>query len=529
MIKRGLIYFFVFFTFMSCFLVSSIYSDMNEKLSLEDRTYLNQIARDTWSFLAWNVSEKTGLPYDGYPRHNKFTSVTNIGFYLASLAAACELEFLDRETALHLARQALTSLGRLKTRSGFRQSWNHPDILSPSNDDLWISTLDSGNLAAGLIVLEELIPQVKGECEALLSEMKWSNLYDEKAGFLFGGMKLINGEINNKWHLEMIGTDARLAYVIAIGSGHIPATAWDGLFRDTEERYSQSYFTPGWQGGGIFMQYISGLFLDERKTILGKSAAQFAYAQLLHQKMIDSPVWGWSASVDPDGGYLGWGKITDDVITPHASVLCLPYYPTEVINNLEVFDSLGLRDPVQLSNGELILFGYADAFNWKTERISMERLMLDQAMLFLTIANVIGDGIIWKAFSRHEWIKNAYEKISDLRVSDIELEYSVPGYKGMRVDFDTDEITVRLLNDSDKSIRKSVLVCSMYDRSDKKKSKNSIFVERKKIKINSKECKDLTIAIPPRIHDQYSSVFVEIEWFDASKKRIEKTGKLLSF
>ena len=91
------------------------------------------------------------------------------------------------------------------------------------------------------------------------------------------------------------------------------------------------------------MQFICGIFLDETATKLGYSEANFAFAQMLHARKIGSPVWGWSASQNPDGGCLGMGQIRDGVVTPHACMLASGLYPKEVVNNLKKLEQMGAR------------------------------------------------------------------------------------------------------------------------------------------------------------------------------------------
>ena len=76
-----------------------------------------------------------------------------------------------------------------------------------------------------------------------------------------------------------------------------------------EKKYGLKYFKPGWQGGGLFMQFICGIFLDETATKLGYSEANFAFAQMLHARKIGyrygvgrlhkiqmAGVWAWARS-----------------------------------------------------------------------------------------------------------------------------------------------------------------------------------------------------------------------------------------
>ena len=102
------------------------------------------------------------------------------------------------------------------------------------------------------------------------------------------------------------------------------------MSRGVEERYHVKYLLPGWVGGGLFMQYLTGIFLGERHSLAGRSAANFAYANMRHADEKALPAWGWSSCADPDGGYIGWGKLRDEVVTPHAVTYLDWIWPAEI-------------------------------------------------------------------------------------------------------------------------------------------------------------------------------------------------------
>jgi hypothetical protein len=131
------------------------------------------------------------------------------------------------------------------------------------------------------------------------------------------------------------------------------------------------------------------MWLDLKGTELGKSGESFAQAEVKHQATLDSPVWGWSASNDPGGGYLGWGTLKDEVVTPHACVLAIQTTPSQSVQNLHRLESLGVRSPKD---------GFYDAYNWRNKSISKSFLILDQGMIFLSLANYLGQDSIRKAF-----------------------------------------------------------------------------------------------------------------------------------
>lgn len=374
-------------------------------ISDADREYLRGVAKDTWTCIASLADEKTGLPYDNTDRGEN-TSVSNVGVYLTSVVAARDLGFITGEEAERRLSSTLASVERLKTWHGFQQCWNSIKTLAPADNDFAISLLDTGNLVAALMTVERGVPPLAPQCQKLLGAMEWKWFYDEQRGLLRGGFDTRKDAFAENWYLDALGTDARLCQFIAIANGAAPPEMWQKLKRDVEEKHGVRYLWPGWQGGGLFMQYISGLWLDERDTLMRRSAENFAYAQILHAREIGSPVWGWSACASPENEYLGWGKLTDDVVTPHACVLAVERFRREVVANLRTFESLGAR-----KSG----LGFVDSVNWRTKRVADKYLVLDQSMLLISLANYLDDRSVRRWFQDHPLTRAGRQRITDLR------------------------------------------------------------------------------------------------------------------
>ncbi len=162
------------------------------------------------------------------------------------------------------------------------------------------------------------------------------------------------------------------------------------------------------------MQFICDLFLDNRGTSLGLSSANFAWAQIVHGVEIGSPVWGWSACVAPNGTYLGMNMLVDEVVTPHASALAISLFPREVIDNLKRLETFGLREPCVVA-GNPQRFGFRDAVNWRNGHVTDKYLILDQAMLFLSLVNFCERGLLWKTFGNDPQVIEGKKRITDYR------------------------------------------------------------------------------------------------------------------
>lgn len=395
------------------------FHNTNPVLPAADRPYLRRLALDTWRCIDKMVEPSTGLPYDNWKR-GEFTSVSNIGLYLTDVVAAKEMRFISARDAERRVAKTLDSLTKLKTWHGFQQSWNGVKSLQPATHDPWVSVLDSGNLAAGLITVGQAMPKFGEDCERLVAAMDWGALYDKEKKLLWGGYNTQTGKVNPEWHLSLLGADSRLASFLTIATGKAPAESWDKLDRGFEEKYGTRYLTPGWQGGGLFMQYINGLWLDDRGTLMGQSAANFAYAQLRHGEKVGQtsrlstvlsgtgkmPVlpWGWSASDSPSGEYLGWGKLRDEVVTPHACALAIQDFPREVVANLRALEKMGARHR---------RYGFYDAIDVQTGKVTDNFLVLDQSMLFLSLANFLHDDVVRKHFQSSPLVQRGRSLIRD--------------------------------------------------------------------------------------------------------------------
>jgi cyclic beta-1,2-glucan synthetase len=255
--------------------------------------------------------------------------------------------------------------------------------------------VDLGNLAAGLILLRQRIPELSARAGALLNAMEWDWLYDPVKGLPYG-CRAHDGAPSTWWHYEWLAADSRLAHAIGIGTGKIPKSSWGNLKRTREpvRCYSPRHFEPGWDGGGLFMAFLPGIFLDEIGSPLGNSANYFVRDQICEAERIGAPAWGWSATIMPDRTYCGYGCERLEVLVPHASILAADYLtPAALMQNLQALHSLGTRPKV--SDGTKLLdFGFRASVDWRTGKVTPDSLFLDQSMAFLSLVNKLDRGSI---------------------------------------------------------------------------------------------------------------------------------------
>ncbi|HSM61462.1 MAG TPA: glucoamylase family protein, partial [Longimicrobiales bacterium] len=124
------------------------------------RRRLRLHARRTWAFFERFVGpEDHWLPPDhvqfdppGGPAHR--TSPTNIGLAILSVQIAYDLGYVTLGRLIAQVSNALDSLDRLERHRGHFLNWYDTQRLSPLSPR-YVSTVDSGNLAASLIVVRE--------------------------------------------------------------------------------------------------------------------------------------------------------------------------------------------------------------------------------------------------------------------------------------------------------------------------------------------------------------------------------------
>lgn len=381
-------------------------------LSSADAGYLHDLAADTWACIAHFVDPTTGLPCDNSDRA-EFTSVSNLGLYAAACGVAKELRLIDADDATQRVRRVLDAYRRFKKWHGFSQSWNSIHTLEPSPNDTMISVLDSGNMLAGFIVAAQALPDVRADVDRILADTDWAAVYDADRKLLFGGYDLARGRLDPGWHIGAYATDGRMAAFLAIAAGAAPPESWDALERATETHYDLTIYRPAWAGGGLFMQALHGIFLDERTTPIGRSIADFAYAQMIYAQQFDLPLWGWSACLAPDGRYLGWGGLETPVVTPHAVGLTAFYYPHKAVECFQRLERFGVRQPY-VENGRTFKFGFSDSVNLESRAVQRKYLPpLDQGMLFLSLANTLEDRIVQRLFESHPLIKRGRQLIPE--------------------------------------------------------------------------------------------------------------------
>jgi hypothetical protein len=357
-----------------------------QPLSAHQRSVLAGIARDTWRFYAADVDPGTHLPLDNLgpgATRGTYTSAANIGVYLWAVVAARDLGLISTSRAQQLAGSTLHEVARLKRFDGFLYQWydtangqvlenpGQPDCTSttPTMDNCWfVSAVDNGWYASGLIEVREALPALKARADGLLSAMDFSIFYDDRAqtdcntnadiagnqptGQMYGGYYVDQGPAG--YHNGALYSDPRIAMYMGMGLHQMPGDVWWRTWRTLPPKrcatdpdfswqgqwpvpgYWQTYADPQsgkhfnvWEGhytypgtsltyvptwaGGMFEGEMANLVVPETSWgthSLGLDDVRWAQVQERYAtQTLHFPVWGLSPSstADDSGGYGGFG------------------------------------------------------------------------------------------------------------------------------------------------------------------------------------------------------------------------------
>ena len=185
-------------------------------LSPAQLTFLRRTARKTWNFFETFVTaQENWLPPDNFqevpqPTIASRTSPTNLGLALLANIAARDFGYLPAGKAMERIDHALTAMLKLERYRGHFLNWYDTRTLQPLHP-MYVSTVDSGNLAGHLLTLGAGLREVADE--PILHPQVFAGLSDT-AGVL--GTYLGKHALLAKLEAELNETPATLAEAVAI-------------------------------------------------------------------------------------------------------------------------------------------------------------------------------------------------------------------------------------------------------------------------------------------------------------------------
>jgi Putative glucoamylase/Protein of unknown function (DUF3131) len=241
-------------------------------LARAQRAQLFGIARDTWKFYSADVDPRTHLPMDNLTfaggsatptGYGRYTSAANIGVFLWAVVAARDLGLISQRQARAQLAATLTEVQQLKRSNGFLYQWydtttgdvirNPGDIScstepTPTFDNCYfISNVDNGWYASGLIVVRQAMPELSHLVNSLIAPMNFGIFYDGRAethcnvnpaipgnqptGQMYGGYYVgLPPDQGSNWthyyHNGAFYSDPRISAYIGMGLHQMPGNVW---------------------------------------------------------------------------------------------------------------------------------------------------------------------------------------------------------------------------------------------------------------------------------------------------------------
>jgi hypothetical protein len=337
---------------------------------------LARYAADTWRSMAAMVNPSTGLPSDNIngaldpASRAKYTSPTNVGMYLWSTVGARHVGLISSGEAVRRVERTLATVATLGRHPASGQFYNWYDPATGEVLRTWpvdgspvfpfLSSVDNGWLASGLLMVANDLPAVSGRARSLLSTMDFGFYYDPAArgadfpaGLIRGGfwdeappgcsvVGNYRGRGPDVWytchHYGSFNTEPRIASYIGIAMGQIPAAHYFAGWRTfpatcdwswQEQRpvghdatylgvpvfegtyaYQGVRVVPTW-GGSMFEALMVPLVVPEETwgpRSWGRNHPLYVQAQIAHGlRDAKYGYWGFSPSNNPSGGYREWG------------------------------------------------------------------------------------------------------------------------------------------------------------------------------------------------------------------------------
>lgn len=386
------------------------------ELSKAHREYLKDSLKGSWQYLAkFSSTEDNYLPPDNYQEQPAVgvahrSSPTNMGFAMASAVAACDMGLCEKSDAIDYMERLCGTLEKLPRCIGHFYNWYDTRTLQPL-EPAFVSTVDSGNMYAGLLVSKIALTEwgereLSERIERLMEPMDFAPLFDKSRKLFYICYDSRKKRGAGGWY-DLMASEAMLTSYIAIAKGDVPVKHWRRLSRAQLQQ-------DGYRGlaswtGTMFEYLMPELFLPfYRGSLLWESGRFCLYAQ--KKRAFAGKPWGISESafysLDSSLSYrykahgapalaLKRGQDEDMVISPYSTYLALAVSPQSAVKNLHRLELMGAKGR----------FGFIEALDFTPNRCrksSGEKVSCYMAhhvgMSLLSGANALCDNSVCRRF-----------------------------------------------------------------------------------------------------------------------------------
>ena len=437
----------------------------HNKIELKDKKVedIKEVGYKTWLYFEENLKEEYNyLIPDNYQENREVkldhrTSPTAIGYSLTSIVAAYELEFIELDKAIELIGHVLESLDSLEKWNGHLYNWydiHNKKVLPPR----FVSTVDSGNLVASIVVAREFLNKNEKDdlvklCDKLIKNTNFKKLYNSKKNVFSIGYDEVEGRLS-VYNYNKFASESRLTSYLAICMGDVPSKHWFCLDKSLTT-YKGRKGLISWSGTS-FEYFMPLLFMKNFPNTLLDESYEFAY---FCQKdfingingLTNKLPWGISESAynELDNAlnykYKAFAtpylkakedKETRIVLSPYASIMALELFPEDVYDNMNRFKDLDMYGK----------YGFYEAYDHDTRGVVKAFFAHHQGMALAGIANYLKEDTLKEYFHSNVNIKTFDILLKEKVQVKTSIDMKMARYKKYDYDKETIHNDIRAFN-----------------------------------------------------------------------------------
>ena len=439
--------------------VSRDIDPQRKELKEKEVEEVQDIAYRTWCYFKDSLKEEYHyLIPDNYqenrePKLDLRASPTGIGFSLLSVVCAVDLEFISYEEGKDLISHILGTVDSLEKWHGHLYNWydiNSLKVMHPS----FVSTIDSGNFVASLVVVREFLKS-HGEqesrklCDKLIRNANFKKLYTKRDVFSIGYDEL-EGKLSI-YNYNKFASESRLTSYLTICFGDAPSKHWFCLDKSLTT-YKGRKGLISWSGTSFeyFMPYL--FMKNYPNTLLDES---YHFAKFCQQDYMESVSrslpWGISESAynELDNSlnykyrafstpYLKAKEDTENriVIAPYASLMAMAMFPKDVYENFDKFKKLDMLGD----------YGFYESYDYDNRGVVKAFFAHHQGMSLVGLANYLKPGLIQNYFHQNVNIKTFDILLKEKVQVRTSIDMKMAKYKKYDYDKEAIENDIRTFN-----------------------------------------------------------------------------------
>lgn len=413
-----------------------------EDLDEKSRENVEGVAKRIWSFFEDHLTEANHyLIPDNYQENREQkadlrTSSTNIGFSLLSVICSYELQFISKEEALTYIEKIITTVEELDKWHGHLYNWYQiktKEVMKPA----FVSTIDSGNFVASLVVVKSFLEQQGDEklikrVERLIKNTNFKKLYTKRDVFSIGYQE--NEGSLSIYNYNKFASESRLTSFLTIAKGDVSSTHWFCLDKSLTS-FHHAKGLASWSGTS-FEYFMPYLFMKNYPHTLLDETYQFAHmCQKEYMESIDKSLpWGLSESaydeLDNAENYkyqafsTPYLKLKEEknpriVISPYSSFMAMQLFPEDVYKNMKKFRKLDMYGK----------YGFYEAYDYETKRPVYAYYAHHQGMSLVGITNYLKQGCIQNYFHQDIRIQTFDILLKEKVQVKTDIDLKIVGYK----------------------------------------------------------------------------------------------------